>query len=149
MAKERSFTAEIQEGRGGGAFVEIPFDVKKEFGAARAKVNVMFDKIPYRGSTAVMGGNYMIGILKDIRTKLGKGPGDKVKVTMSLDTAARQVTMPDDFRAALKKAKLEAAFDKLSYTHRKEHVNAIEEAKQAATRERRIQKAIEMLKSAK
>ncbi|HUP88270.1 MAG TPA: YdeI/OmpD-associated family protein [Longimicrobiales bacterium] len=146
MAKTKTFTAEIQEARGGGAFIMIPFDVKKEFGSARAKVDVTFDGIKYKGSTAVMGGAYMIGILKDIRAKLGKDIGDDVRVTLQLDEAPRVVEIPDDLRKALKKAKLEAAFEKLSYTHRKEHVNAIVEAKQPATRERRIQKALEMLR---
>lgn len=145
MAEERKFNAEIEEGPGGGAFVEVPFDVKKEFGNARAKVTVMFDDIPYRGSIAVMGGRYLIGILKDIRAKLDKDIGDKVSVTVTLDEAPREVTVPADLKTALEKAKLEAAFDKLSYTHRKEHVKAIEEAKQPATRERRIQKTLDML----
>ena len=141
----REFEAVIKEGRGGGAFIEVPFDVKATFGSARPKVSVTFDGVPYRGTIAPMGGVSLIGILKDIRTKIGKDIGDKVRVTVDLDTAPREVALPDDVRAALRKAKLEAAFEQLSYTHRKEHINAIEEAKQPPTRARRIEKMIAML----
>ena len=142
---KKQFTAVIQEGRGGGAFIEVPFDVKATFGAARPKVKVTFDDEPYQGSIAPMGGASLLGILKDIRKKIGKDIGDKVRVTVEADTAPRMIEVPDDVRKALRKAKLEAAFDKLSYTHRKEHINAIVEAKQEATRERRISKLIEAL----
>ena len=141
----REFEAVIKEGRGGGAFIEVPFDVKATFGSARPKVSVTFDGVPYRGTIAPMGGVSLIGILKDIRTKIGKDIGDKVRVTVDLDTAPREVALPDDVRAELRKAKLEAAFEQLSYTHRKEHINAIEEAKQPPTRARRIEKMIAML----
>lgn len=141
----RDFEAVIKEGRGGGAFIEVPFDVKATFGSARPKVSVTFDGVPYRGTVAPMGAVSLIGILKDIRAKIGKDIGDKVRVTVDLDTAPREVALPDDVRAALRKAKLEAAFENLSYTHRKEHINAIEEAKQPQTRARRIEKMIAML----
>ena len=139
------FTAVIKEGRGGGAFIEVPFDVKAKFGAARPKVKVTFDGEPYRGTIAPMGGASLIGILKDIRNKIGKTIGDKVRVTVEPDEEPRVIEIADDLRKALRKAKLEAAFEKLSYTHRREHVKAIEEAKQPATRVRRIEKLIERL----
>jgi hypothetical protein len=141
----KKFEAVIREGRGGGAFVEVPFDVKATFGSARARVAVTFDGVSYRGTIAPMGGASLIGILKDIRSKIGKDIGDKVRVTLELDTALREVTLPADVRAALREARLEAAFEKLSYTHRKEHINAVEEAKQSQTRARRIDKLIAML----
>jgi hypothetical protein len=146
MGKQRSFSAVIQEARGGGAFVEVPYDVTAEYGSARPKVVVTFDGEPYRGTIASMGGVAMVGVLKEIRTKLGKNVGDSVKVTIEADSAPREVEVPEDLRAALRAAGLEAAFDKLSYTHRKEHVNAVLEAKQPQTRQRRIQKALDMLR---
>ena len=139
------FTAVIKEGRGGGAFIEVPFDVKATFGSARPKVRVTFDGEPYRGTIAPMGGASLIGILKDIRGRIGKDIGDKVRVTVEADEEPRVIDVPDDVSKALRKAKLEAAFEKLSYTHRKEHIKAIEEAKQPATRTRRIEKLIERL----
>jgi hypothetical protein len=141
----KKFDAVIKQGRGGGAFIEVPLDVKATFGTARPKVAVTFDGVPYRGTIAPMGGASLIGILKDIRSKIGKDIGDRVRVTVELDTAPREVAVPDDVRAALRKARLEAAFEKLSYSHRKEHINAIAEAKQPQTRARRIEKLIATL----
>jgi hypothetical protein len=125
--------------------VEVPFDVKAAFGSARPKVLVTFDGVPYRGSIAAMGGSALIGVLKEIRAQLGKDIGDHVRVTVVADAAPREIAVPDDLRAALREARLEAAFDRLSYSHRKEHVQAIEEAKQPATRQRRIAAAIAMV----
>jgi hypothetical protein len=142
-----SFDAEIREGRGGGAYVEVPFDVKAAFGSARPRVRVTFDGEPYRGSIVSMGGASLIGLLKEIRTKLGKDVGDTVHVTVEPDDAPREVAVPDDLRSALRDAGLGDAFDALAYTHRREHVKAIEDAKKPETRWRRIEKALEMLRS--
>jgi hypothetical protein len=144
---KHSFDATIEEGRGGGAFVTVPFDVKAAYGSARPRVLVTFDGEPYRGSIAPMGGVSLIGVLKEIRGKIGKGIGDTVRVTVEADTAPREIDIPEDAAAALRQADLQAEFDKLSYTHRKEHINAIAEAKQPQTRQRRIDKMIEMLRA--
>ena len=65
-----------------GAYIEFPFDVRKEFGKGRVKVHVEFDKVPYDGSLVSMGTpGHIIGIRKDIRKQLGKQPGDIVHVT--------------------------------------------------------------------
>ena len=66
-----------------GAYVEIPFDVKTEFGKGRVKVHAAFDGEPYDGSVVKMGTPcHIIGIRKDIRAAIGKQPGDTVKVTI-------------------------------------------------------------------
>ncbi len=63
--------------------MEIPFDVKEEFGKERVPVYATFDGEPYDGSVVKMGTPcYIIGIRKDIRAKIGKQPGDIVKVTL-------------------------------------------------------------------
>ena len=94
-----------------------------------------------------MGGCMVIGLLKGIRTQLGKGDGDPITVTLERDTAERTVDVPEDLATALAEAGLQEAFDALSYSHRREHVNAVTEAKKPETRVRRIAKAIEILKS--
>ena len=73
----------------GGAYVRFPFDIRKEFGKGRVKAEITFDGEPYSGSIVNMGlknedGSicYLIGIRKDIRTKIGKQPGYTVKVTV-------------------------------------------------------------------
>ncbi|MGI6622412.1 MAG: DUF1905 domain-containing protein [Clostridiaceae bacterium] len=72
-----------------GAYVEFPYDLKKEFGKGRVKVHATFDGEPYDGSIVNMGiknadGSvcYIIGLRKDIRAKISKQPGDNVKVTI-------------------------------------------------------------------
>jgi hypothetical protein len=65
------------------AYIEIPFDVKAEFGKGRVKAHVTFDKEPYDGSIVKMGTPcHIIGIRKDIRAKINKQPGDIVTVTI-------------------------------------------------------------------
>lgn len=66
-----------------GAYVEFPFDVKKEFGKGRVKVHATFDGMPYDGSLVRMQTpGHIIGMLKSIRKALGKQPGDTVHVTV-------------------------------------------------------------------
>jgi len=66
-------------------------------------------------------------------------------VDLELDTAPRDVEVPDDLAAALDAACARAAFDRLSYTHRKEHVRAVEDAKRPETRRRRIEATVAKL----
>lgn len=66
-----------------GAYVEIPFDVRKEFGKGRVKVSVTFDGVPYEGSLVRMGTPFhIIGVRKEIRAAIQKQPGDRITVTL-------------------------------------------------------------------
>lgn len=66
-----------------GAYVEIPFDVKAEFGKGRVPVHASFDGVPYDGSVVRMGTPcHILGLRKDIRAKIGKQPGDTVTITL-------------------------------------------------------------------
>ncbi|NMB19559.1 MAG: DUF1905 domain-containing protein [Firmicutes bacterium] len=87
--KTYEYSAPIQAGDRGGAFVVFPFDVRAEFGKGRVKVHATFDGEPYDGSVVNMGVKnadgticYIIGIRKDIRAKIGKQVGDPVWVTI-------------------------------------------------------------------
>lgn len=84
MKKTYEFEAEIKKVPDiDGAYVEIPFDVKAEFGKGRVPVNATFDGEPYEGSLVKMKTPcHIIGIRKDIRAKIGKQPGDTIKVTL-------------------------------------------------------------------
>jgi len=108
--KKYSFTATIEAASvgGGGACILFPYDVEKEFGTkGRVPVQATFDGIPYTGSLVKYGQpQHMLGILKALREQLGKQPGDKVKVELWKDEAARTVDIPADFAALLKKEKL-------------------------------------------
>ncbi|MBA4700860.1 MAG: DUF1905 domain-containing protein [Ruminococcus sp.] len=90
MNKVYEFEAEIKKVPDiDGAYVEMPFDVRKEFGKGRVKVHATFDDAGYDGSIVNMGVKnddgsicYIIGLRKDIRAKIGKQPGDKVKIIL-------------------------------------------------------------------
>ena len=151
MPKKHTFTATIQNAGGGGAFVEVPFDVEEAFGSKKPKVKAMIEGVPYRGLLVRMGGpSHMLIILKGIREQIGKTFGDEVTVTVEPDTEPRLIEIPKDLMKELKKDKeAKIFFDKLSYTHQKEYVRWVEEAKKEETRQNRIVKTIEMLKKGK
>jgi hypothetical protein len=141
-----TFDAVIEEARGGGAFVAVPAEVDAALGGkGRIPVVASFDGVDYRGSVATMGGVRCLGMLKAIRDQLGKGPGDTVTVTLSPDPTERTVTVPDDLAAALADAGARTTFDRLSYTHQREYVTWIDEAKKPATRARRVAGTVERL----
>ncbi len=126
--------------------IEVPPAIVEGFGQGkRPKVSVTLKGYTYRSTVSVMGGRFMLPLAKVHREAAGVKGGDKVQVTLELDTAPREVEVPKDLAAALKKAGVRAAFDKLAFTHRKEHVRAIEEAKAAETRVRRIEKTVAMV----
>ncbi len=149
MSKKHRFTAVIQNAGGGGAYVEIPFDVEKEFGSKRPKVKAEIEGIPYRGTLMRMGSErHMLGILKSIREQCGKDFGDEVKVTLEADTEARTVEVPPELEAGFRKEKaLREFFESLSFTHRREIVNYLLEAKSEETRAKRLERVVERLRA--
>ena len=148
MPKKHTFTAVIQNAGGGGAFVEVPFDVEEAFGSKRPKIRALIEGVPYRGTLVRMGGpNHMLIILRSIREQIGKTFGDVVKVTVEADVEERVVAVPAELKRVFQSEKeARAVFEKLSYTHQKEYVVWITEAKKEETRQKRIAKTIEMLK---
>lgn len=151
MPKKHTFTATIQNAGGGGAYVEVPFDVEKAFRSKRPKVKAMIEGVPYRGTLVRMGTEcHIFPVLKAIREKIGRDFGDKVKITVETDTQPRVVKIPKDLLKEFKKDKnAKVFFDKLAYTHQREYVMWIEEAKREETRSSRIAKTIEMLQKGK
>ncbi|HET6596032.1 MAG TPA: YdeI/OmpD-associated family protein [Anaerolineales bacterium] len=148
MSKKQTFTAVIQNAGGGGAFVEVPFDVEKEFGSKRPKVKAMIGGVPYRGILTRMGTErHLLIVLKDIREQIGKTFGDEVTIIVEPDTEPRVIEVPAELKKAFRNDKeAKAFFEKLSYTHQREYVMWINEAKREETRQNRIAKTIEMLK---
>ena len=145
--KTYKFTAKIEEIKGSPC-IFFPYDVEAEFGTrGRVPVKVTFDGVPYTGSMIKYGApQHMLPILNAIRDKIGKETGDTVEITLVKDESERTVETPEDFEKLLKKEKLQAVFEKLSYSHRKEYVRWITEAKKEETRQRRLAKAMEMLR---
>ena len=128
------------------------FDVQKAFGTrARVPVRVTINGYTFRSSIFPMGGgkHYMV-VNKAGRTGAKVKAGDTVTGVMEKDDAPRVVKTPPDLARALKANPVaKAAWDKLSYSHRKEYAEAITDAKKPETRARRIEKAIEELLKAK
>jgi hypothetical protein len=126
----------------------VPAEVIDGLGAGRApKVAVTVGGHTYRSTVAVRGGQFLIPLSAENRTAAGVAAGDDVDVDIELDTAPREVQVPADLAAALA-ADDEArrVFDGLPFTHRKEYVRWIEEAKKAETRSNRVAKTLERLK---
>jgi hypothetical protein len=148
--KKYKFKARIQEATvgTGGAFVLFPYDVEKEFGTkGRVAVRATLDGAPYQGSLIKYGQpQHMLGVLKSIRELIGKQAGDTIDVVVSKDEGERTVEIPTAFKSQLKTEGLLAGFEKLSYTHRKEYVRWIEEAKKEETRQNRMARAVAMLR---
>ena len=147
----QQFTAIIKQHENlNASYVEPPFDVKEVFGSKRVKVKATFDGVEYRGSLVNMGGCYMLGITQEIRSKIGKGFGEEVFVTIEKDEEERSVEVPEDFANAMNCNETAAAtFKSLSFTGQKEYVTWITSAKREATRTERITKAVELLSEGK
>jgi hypothetical protein len=142
---QRRFEAEIEEARGGGAFVAVPFSVEEAFGKrGQLRVKGTIDGHSFKSSIAPMGGGaHLLGLHKATRDAIGKSIGDTVTVAIEPDLEERTVEVPDDFRRALtKNRKALQTFDGFAYTHRKEYVQWIESAKRPETRQRRIADAV-------
>lgn len=148
---EYVFTAEIHQAEGiDGAYVVVPFDVESIFGAKRVKVKAWFDGVLYRGSVVRMDGEYLVGLTKEIRNRIGKQPGALVEVKLEKDEEERMVELPQELRNALEgMQEAKAYFDKLSYSHKREYVLWIDSAKTAETRTARVEKTIAMLSANK
>lgn len=146
--KKYSFKAKIEAAGGGGAYVLFPYDVEKEFGTkGRIPVKATFNGVEYTGTMVKYGMPlHMLVVLKGIREQIGKAPGDTIDVVVWKDETERVLEVPDYFEKLLKKEKLWEGFSKLSYTHRKEYVRRITEAKREETRNNRLAKAVDMLK---
>jgi uncharacterized protein YdeI (YjbR/CyaY-like superfamily) len=92
-----------------------------------------------------MGGKFMLPISAEHRSAGGLAAGDEVEVDLELDTEPREVNVPEDLSAALDaEPAARAFFEKLSYSNKLRHVLAIDGAKSAETRERRIAKSVSL-----
>jgi hypothetical protein len=101
----------------------------------------------WRTSVARMGGEFLVGLNREVREAAGVGAGDVVEVQLALDAAPREVEVPEALAAALAgDAEARARFDALAFTHRKEFARWIAEAKRPETRERRVAQALTMLR---
>src|SRR5437588_10432113 len=126
---EQRFRGVLAEAdRGGGHWVEIPFDVRTEFGEARPPVRGTVNSLPLRSRLAVYGGRTYLGLRREFLTAAEIDVGDEVEVVLVRDDQARQVEVPPELSRALSDAPdARENFDGLSFTHRREYARWIAE----------------------
>jgi hypothetical protein len=135
------------ERRGSGTVVELPFDVRAVFGKARAPVRGTVNGYPFQTTVAVYGGRYFLGFRREIRQAAGFDDGDRLAIVLELDDEPRTVDPPPELDAALAgDPEARAAFDRLSYTHRREYVEWVSGARREETRRTRLERTVAMLR---
>ncbi|QXJ26728.1 DUF1905 domain-containing protein [Actinomadura graeca] len=128
--------------------LEVPPEVVEALGGgARPPVTITINGHSWKSRVAIMRGRLLLGLSNANRRAAGVAVGDEVEVELELDTEPRVVVEPEDFARALNDDPVaRAAYDNLAYSHKREHVRAIESAKKPETRRRRIEKAIAALR---
>ncbi|MEO8064414.1 MAG: YdeI/OmpD-associated family protein [Pseudomonadota bacterium] len=126
--------------------IPVRFDPKAVFGKVRAPVKVTINRYSYRSTIFSMHGATFIPLRKSNREAAGLAGDETVKVTIALDTAVREVVVPPDLASALRKNRSAAVkWSALSYSHRREHAEAILGAKKPETRARRLANTLRAL----
>jgi hypothetical protein len=142
----KTFRAKLGGAAGKLPMLEVPFDVKATFGKARAPVVVTVNGFSFRTTVSVYGGKSYVGLRTDYRAAAKVKIGEQISVTLEPDDAPRVVKVPPELAAALKKNKAaQEQWKALSFTHQREHAEAILGAKKDETRIRRVANAIKML----
>jgi len=145
---ELTFRAPVRSsGRGGGHLVDVPPEVVEALGGkGRIPVIATFDGVPYRGSIVRMGGGAVLGVQKAIMAEAGVSVGDTLTVIVRNDEAPRQVEVPEDLAEAFgHHDAARVVFERLSFSHKREYVRSITDAKRPETRARRIELTIKQL----
>jgi len=150
--KKLEFTVKL-EGKEGSSIAALkpPFDVVEVFGTrARVPVRGTINGFPFRSSLVPMGGCHLMPVNKAMREGAGVKAGDTVNVVMERDEGERIVEVPPLLKKELAKSKTaQANWEKLSFTNQKEIALSIRGAKQEETRQRRLAKAMDILKTGK
>jgi len=138
----KEFPTKLEDG-----FIALPFDVRKKFGRARPPVKVSINGHTHRSTVSVYDGKYFIPVRKSNQEAARIKPGDTVRASIALDKEPRTVDPPSDLKAALKRSRLEADWNKLSYTSKKEFADVLLAAKRPETRARRAEKILAEIKA--
>jgi Bacteriocin-protection, YdeI or OmpD-Associated/Domain of unknown function (DUF1905) len=128
--------------------LEVPPEVVEALGGGkRPAVTITINGHSWQSRVAIMRGRYLLGLSNANRQAAGVATGDQVEVEVEIDAEPLVVAEPADFARALDADPVaRAAYDRLSYGHKREHVLAIESAKKPETRRRRIDKALAILR---
>jgi hypothetical protein len=147
--RRMKFRATVELGGKTATGIEVPPDVVASLGSSqRPAVRVTIGTHSYRTTVAKMGGRHLVPLSAENRSAAGVAAGDEVDVDIALDDAPREVALPADLDAAMD-ADARTAYVALSYTHRKEWVRWVEEAKKPETRASRIEKTVAGLREGK
>lgn len=143
------FRAELESSGKNTAGFEVPESVVEELaGGGHPKVAVTINGFTFRTSIAKMGGRYLLGVSAERRKEANVEAGQVLDVEIALDTAPRQVEVPDDLAAAFTaNPQAKQFWDTLSYSNQSWHVHNVTSAKKAETRAARIEKSITMLRA--
>jgi Bacteriocin-protection, YdeI or OmpD-Associated/Domain of unknown function (DUF1905) len=146
MAAKR-FTVELQRVGVTGTMFRVPFDLEEAFGRARPPVRVTINGHTWRTTPGVYDEEAFIVVNRSAKMATGVDAPDRVRVEMERDTEPRTVRVPVDLREALATDQAaKTAFSKMSYSHRREYVDWIQEAKRPETRARRIARTVERVR---
>jgi hypothetical protein len=145
------FRATVELGGKTATGIEVPEDVVAALGSGnRPPVTVTVGGHSYRTTVARMGGRFLVPLSAENRAAAGVAAGDQVEVDIEPDSGPREVAVPADLAEALARDDTARAnFDGLSFTHRKEWVRWIEEAKKPETRTTRLARTVESLHAGK
>jgi hypothetical protein len=117
-------------------------------GAKRFPVVATVNGYTWRTSVARMSGEFLVGLNREVREGAGVQAGDEVEVIIELDSAPREVEVPEALAAVLASdPRAEAAFESMAFTHRKEYARWVADAKREETRQRRAHQALEMIRA--
>ena len=130
-----------------GTVVEVPFDAERTFGDVRPPVRGTLNDAPFRSTLAKHDDRWLLVVNPELAEAVGASEGDWVAVEIDVDDEPRAIEIPQDLREALlAEPDLAGRFDGLSYSHQKEYVDWVNEAKREETRGRRIEKTLEMVR---
>jgi hypothetical protein len=142
------FRTTILQGDKTATGIQVPDEIVEGLGSGkRPPVRVTINGFTYRSSVAVVSGRFMVGVSAENRAGTGVAGGDEVDVDIELDTEPREVTLPDDFAAALDaEPKARETFDRLSNSNKGWHVSQVTGARTDETRQRRIARSVDTLR---
>jgi len=142
------FRGVIEAASGGGAAVRVPPDVATALGGLKQmRVVGTIDGRDFRSSTMPYRGGLYMGVHKATREAAGVVVGDEIEIVLRRDTSPRTLEIPPELEEALAaEPELRARFERLSFSHRREYVDAIAEAKRPETKGRRLEAALDYLR---
>lgn len=136
---------------GNNTGIVVPPEVIEQLGAGkRPSVLVNLNGYEYRNTVGVMGGKFMISISAAVRNATGLSGGDPIQVELTVMDSPREVSVPGDFASALAADdQATVFFGRLSNSLQRYHIDNINGAKSADTRQRRIEKAVALFRAGK